>query len=152
MIERNNMYKISREKFEFDIDSIIKLEKSWIGHEVLSYNHFTNKYEWGIITRRILNSRQFELEWPDRKRSIHCAYFLFISKNKNFDSLSKKFIDFEVNESNSAENKYNFVANTNTEFYRHNNLRRAKSYFNIDKDRETPIIDASELGTFSYLD
>ncbi|RNA18473.1 von Willebrand factor A domain-containing 3B-like [Brachionus plicatilis] len=149
LIEKHNLYKISREKFEYDIDSIIRLEKCWIGHEVLSYNHYTTKYEWGMITRRILNSRQFEIEWSDRKRSIHCAYFLFISKNKNFENFQeiKKSVNFLIDESNSIyhSQKYLTFPQNAEKKGSFSNLRRAKNYMPIEKDRDTPVIDAAEF-------
>lgn len=150
------MYKISREKFEFDINSIIELEKLWVGHEVLAYNHYTSNYEWGVITRRILNSRQFEIEWPDQKSSIHCAYFLFISKTKNFENFtSKKKVKNFIDESNY--NRYSFTMTENSQVNQqlinnNKNIVSFKNHFQIDKDRSTPIIDANENVGFSILD
>lgn len=157
------MYKISREKFEFDINSIIELEKFWVGHEALGFNHFTNKYEWGTITRRNLNSRQFEIKWLDQKRSIHSAYFLFISKSKKFDDFnSKKKVNFFKGEfylndydRNNSKITEKILINTKENsqlMIRNNNQKKFEKNFQINRDRSTPIIDANETVGFSILD
>lgn len=86
LIEQRKIYTINRDKFESDINSIIRLENAWIGHKVLTYNFYTKSYDWGKILRRALNHRQFLVEWSDGRQSIHCAYLMFVKKNKTYEN------------------------------------------------------------------
>ncbi|CAF0714125.1 unnamed protein product [Brachionus calyciflorus] len=168
LIEIVNIYKISREKFEFDINSVIKLENAWIGHEVFAYNFYTRSYDWGRIIRRVLNHRQFVIEWSDKRQSVHCAYFLFVAKNKTYENFKQNIFSFD---------DFKRIQMMEHEETRLSRLDRVKSYNKlfddaeydlvkiskiqgkesrginyslINKDRDTPVIDANDAyrGTF----
>ena len=47
-VERKYIFKLDRDRFQHDINTIISYEKSWIGHSVIALNSRTNCFEWGF--------------------------------------------------------------------------------------------------------
>ena len=51
VVEKKNVYKLPKERFQHDINTIITIEKGWIGRSVMAYNNRTACYEWGIYSK-----------------------------------------------------------------------------------------------------
>ena len=49
-VEKQNIYKLDLFRFQYDVDSIVNIEKSWVGETVLAFNNRTKLYEWGILS------------------------------------------------------------------------------------------------------
>jgi hypothetical protein len=49
VIFKEEVYKLPRIKFQLDVDSIIELEKRWIGQTVVARNNISKAYELGIL-------------------------------------------------------------------------------------------------------
>lgn len=122
LIDKNDIYRLKRPKFQHDIDSIIEFERAWIGYSCLAYNEHSKNYEWGKIIGKINYERQFVVEYPNGQQIIQTGYLIFISKTSNetlrttlLMSLSKNvnFLDFNHNKAeinykpslNQIENK-----------------------------------------------
>ena len=83
VVLRQEVYKLARIKFQMDINSIIELEKRWIGQTVVARNNFSNVYEMGKVMNRVGNGRQYTVEWSNGKQSIQNANHIFGTYTRN---------------------------------------------------------------------
>ncbi|CAH1777455.1 unnamed protein product [Owenia fusiformis] len=74
---REETFKISREKFEFDVAYILSCEDQWVGQAVVARNDATGTYHLGSIREKIGNNRQYVIEWSDGSLSVQSATFIF---------------------------------------------------------------------------
>lgn len=83
IILREEVYKLPRLKFELDINTIVELEKRWIGQTVVARNNYSNVYELGKVVNRVGNGRQYVIEWANGTQSIQNANHMFGQYTRN---------------------------------------------------------------------
>lgn len=83
VIQRQEVYKLPRIKFQIDVNSIIEKEKEWIGKLVVARNNFSKVYELGKVVSRVGNSRQYTIEWSNGKQSIQNVIHMFGELTRN---------------------------------------------------------------------
>ncbi|RNA04253.1 von Willebrand factor A domain-containing 3B, partial [Brachionus plicatilis] len=76
-VSYNEIFKMHRIKFQFDINEILRLEKRWIGQKIIARNNNKRVYELGKVVRKVDMGRKYEMEWSDGTESIQNANHMF---------------------------------------------------------------------------
>ncbi|XP_021341552.1 uncharacterized protein LOC110442323 isoform X2 [Mizuhopecten yessoensis] len=74
-LPREEIYKLTTEKFEHDVNYIIECETRWVGQAVVGRNDENGTYHFASVKERVGNGREYMLEWCDgsvtRQKSIN---------------------------------------------------------------------------------
>ncbi|XP_013387557.1 von Willebrand factor A domain-containing protein 3B [Lingula anatina] len=71
------VYRLAPEKFEHDVDHILKCEDQWVGQAVVARNDLIGTYHLGEVKKRIGNGRQYVVEWADGNMAVVMATNMF---------------------------------------------------------------------------
>ncbi|CAF0820702.1 unnamed protein product [Brachionus calyciflorus] len=64
-VKSDGIFKISKDKYETDVEQILLLENNWIGEKVIARNNLRRTYEFGDIVCKKSLSLQYKIKWKD---------------------------------------------------------------------------------------
>lgn len=74
-LPREEIYKLTTDKFEHDVNYIVECETRWVGQAVVGRNDDNGTYHFASVNARVGNGREYMLEWCDgtvmRQKSIN---------------------------------------------------------------------------------
>lgn len=74
-LPREEIYKLTPEKFEHDVNYIVECETRWVGQAVVGRKDENGTYQFASVKERVGNGREYMLEWCDgslsRQKSIN---------------------------------------------------------------------------------
>ncbi|KAK3099856.1 hypothetical protein FSP39_010823 [Pinctada imbricata] len=76
-LPRDEIYKLTTEKFEHDVNYIIQCETRWVGQAVVSRDDRTGTYHLASVKSRVGNGREYLLEWCDGETSVQTSHHIF---------------------------------------------------------------------------
>lgn len=82
-LPRNEIYRSTRQKYEHDVNYIIKCEIRWIGQAVVARDDKTGIYQLGTVKNRLGSGREYTIVWCDGQKAVQRSIHIFGSFTKH---------------------------------------------------------------------
>ncbi|XP_064636642.1 von Willebrand factor A domain-containing protein 3B-like isoform X2 [Lineus longissimus] len=76
-LPREEVYRITPDKFEYDVAFILQREDQWVGQAVVARDDTTGLYHLASVTERVGNGRQYVISWADGNLSVQTSAAIF---------------------------------------------------------------------------
>lgn len=76
-LPREEIYKLSLQKFEHDVNYIIECETRWVGQAVVARDDSTGTYRLASVKDRVGSGREYVVEWCDGEVAVQQSINIF---------------------------------------------------------------------------
>eukprot|EP00105_Crassostrea_gigas_P022697 XP_011442307.1 PREDICTED: uncharacterized protein LOC105338748 isoform X2 [Crassostrea gigas] len=76
-LPREEIYKLTQEKYEHDVNYIVQCETRWVGQAVVARDDRMGSYHLASVKERVGNGREYMLEWCDGEQSTQTSHHIF---------------------------------------------------------------------------